>query len=185
MESGRAAPRYWQRDGTGFGWSTVRFGRPVALDPLEPVRHVSLYEAEAYCSWAGRRLPREDEWECAASAGEPGFSWGQLWEWTASPFLPYPGFAPDRYREYSAPSFGICQSLRGASFATPMRLRSPQFRNFYAPARDDMFVGFRTCAIQGCRNSERVADTEREAVARIESGLSVTQIDRVDIGTLR
>jgi ergothioneine biosynthesis protein EgtB len=146
MESERSAPRYWQREGSS--WHTVRFGQPTELDPAEPVRHVSLYEAEAYCSWAGRRLPLEQEWEYAAASSAPGFTWGQLWEWTASRFLPYPGFAPDRYREYSAPSFGNCQTLRGASFATPVRLRSPHFRNFYAPGRDDIFAGFRTCALQ-------------------------------------
>jgi EgtB-related family protein len=81
-----------------------------------------------------------------AASAQPGFEWGQLWEWTASPFAPYPGFAPDRYREYSAPWFGTHQVLRGASFATPRRLRSPQFRNFYQPGRDDIFAGFRTCA---------------------------------------
>jgi len=144
MAQQRAAPRYWQAEGTG--WSTVRFVTRMALDQAEPVRHVSLYEAEAYCSWAGRRLPLEQEWEYAAQAGGPGFAWGRLWEWTASRFQPYAGFAPDRYREYSAPSFGSCQSVRGASFATPARLRSAHFRNFYMPERDDIFVGFRTCA---------------------------------------
>lgn len=143
-EHQRRAPRHWQR--AGAGWQALRFGRPLALDPVEPVRHVSLYEAEAYCSWAGRRLPREEEWEFAASAGHPEFRWGQLWEWTASNFLPYPGFSADRYREYSEPSFGSRQTLRGASFATPARLRAPQFRNFYTPERDDIFAGFRTCA---------------------------------------
>jgi iron(II)-dependent oxidoreductase len=141
----RSAPRYWQPDGMG-GWHTVRFGTLAALDLAEPVRHVSLHEAEAYCSWAGRRLPREEEWEYAATSGDSGFSWGQLWEWTASPFLPYTGFVADRYREYSAPYFGSRQSVRGASFATPWRLRSPHFRNFYTPERDDIFTGFRTCA---------------------------------------
>jgi len=142
----RSAPRYWRQAGPGDDWTSLRFGHPVALDPLEAVRHVSLFEAQAYATWAGRRLPLEQEWESAAAGGDPGFAWGALWEWTASPFLPYPGFAPDRYREYSAPSFGNCQSVRGASFATPPRLRSPHFRNFYAPGRDDIFVGFRTCA---------------------------------------
>jgi len=144
MAQPRAAPRYWEREGAG--WRTVRFGTPAALDPAEPVRHVSLHEAQAYCSWAGRRLPLEQEWEYAAQAGRPGFSWGRLWEWTASRFQPYAGFAPDRYREYAAPYFGSCQSVRGASFATPARLRSAHFRNFYQPGRDDIFVGFRTCA---------------------------------------
>jgi ergothioneine biosynthesis protein EgtB len=140
----RRAPRYWQR--AGDDWHALRFGCLVALDPAEPVRHVSLYEAQAYCSWAGRRLPREEEWEFAASAGHPAFCWGQLWEWTASSFLPRAGFSADRYGEYSKPWFGSRQTLRGASFATPPRLRSPRFRNFYTPERDDIFAGFRTCA---------------------------------------
>ena len=147
LNSRRCAPRYWEQDVTEGEWTTLRFGSPVALDPAAPVQHVSLYEAEAYCSWAGRRLPLEQEWEYAAVSGAPGFAWGQLWEWTASRFLPYAGFAADRYREYSAPSFGNCQSLRGASFATPARLRSPHFRNFFMPGRDDVFAGFRTCAL--------------------------------------
>lgn len=144
MGQERSAPRYWARDGET--WHTVRFGRRVALDPAEPVRHVTLHEAQAYCAWAGRRLPLEDEWEFAAASSQPGFHWGQLWEWTASGFLPYAGFEADRYGDYSAPWFGTRQTLRGASFATPMRLRSPHFRNFFTPERDDIFAGFRTCA---------------------------------------
>lgn len=144
MGQERSAPRYWQRD--GGQWRTRRFDRLQTLDLDEPVRHVSLYEAQAYCMWAGRRLPLEAEWEFAARSGLPGFGWGQLWEWTASPFEPYPGFAPGPYREYSQPSFMTHQVLRGASFATPARFRSPRYRNFYLPERDDIFAGFRTCA---------------------------------------
>ena len=140
----RSAPRYWQRDGSA--WSTVLFGRPGSLVLQAPVRHLSLHEAQAYCAWAGRRLPTEAEWEYCAKSGHPLFRWGQLWEWTASPFEPYPGFVAGRYREYSAPWFGNHQVLRGASFATPQRLRSPCMRNFYEPHRDDVFVGLRTCA---------------------------------------
>ena len=72
---------------------------------------------------------------------------GNVWEWTASTFNPYPGFVPDPYREYSEPWFGTHQVLRGGSFATTRRLLRNTWRNFYTPERGDMFAGFRTCAI--------------------------------------
>jgi gamma-glutamyl hercynylcysteine S-oxide synthase len=143
-ESARNAPAYWHH-ADGY-WRCRRFERDIALAADEPVRHVSLHEARAYCRWAGRRLPSEAEWECAARSGDSQFHWGALWEWTESPFAPYAGFAAGPYREYSAPFFGAHQVVRGASFATPPRFRAPQFRNFYQPQRDDFFVGFRTCA---------------------------------------
>lgn len=145
MAQDRAAPRDWMRDGRR--WRCRRFGTQIALAPNEPVRHVSLYEAQAYCMWAGRRLPTEGEWEYAALSGHGALRWGDLWEWTCSPFEPYPGFAPDAWREYSQPCFMTHQAVRGASFATRQRLRSPKFRNFCLPERDDPFVGFRTCAL--------------------------------------
>jgi ergothioneine biosynthesis protein EgtB len=147
MRQERSAPRYWQRDGSQ--WRTVRYGELSTLAGAEPVRHVNLYEAQAYCAWANRRLATEAEWEYAALSGHPAFRWGQLWEWTASPFEPYPGFQADRYREYSEPWFHTHQVLRGASFATPSRFGSAKFRNFFMPERDDIYAGFRTCAWPG------------------------------------
>lgn len=145
-QSGIEAPQGWRRDGNG--WLCRRFGTDIPLPEHEPVRHVNLHEAQAYCNWAGRRLPTEAEWVHAAQSGQPAFRWGELWEWTDSRFEPYDGFVADAYREYSAPWFFTHQTVRGASFATPPRLRSARFRNFYTPHRNDIFIGFRTCAQQ-------------------------------------
>lgn len=145
MQQERSAPGDWVR--TEGHWRCRRFGEAMMLPEQHPVRHVSLYEAQAYCAWAGRRLPTEAEWEAAAVSQHPAFRWGDLWEWTCSAFEPYPQFTADAYREYSAPWFGTHQSVRGASFATPDRFRWPRYRNFYQPQRDDMFIGFRTCAL--------------------------------------
>ena len=109
--------------------------------------HVSAHEAEAYCRWAGRRLPTEVEWEHAARSAPQRFDTSRVWEWTASRFAPFAGFAADPYKDYSAPWFAEPHRvLRGGSFVTPARLQRPAFRNFYKPERADMFCGFRTCA---------------------------------------
>lgn len=136
-------PAYWRRHGSR--WEERCFDRWQPLDPESPVRHVNRHEAEAWCRWAGRRLPSESEWEAAAVAGRIAF--GAVWEWTATPFRPYPGFQPDPYAEYSAPWFETHFSVRGASPATSKRVAHPRYRNYYTPERSDLFVGFRSCAL--------------------------------------
>jgi gamma-glutamyl hercynylcysteine S-oxide synthase len=134
--------------GDAVRWQVRQFDRWVPLPAEQPVRHISGLEADAYCRWAKRRLPTEAEWEFAATRCPEKFHQGEVWEWTASRFLPYPGFAPDPYQDYSAPWFvDEHRVLRGGSFVTPRRMMRPTFRNFYNPARADMFCGFRTCAL--------------------------------------
>ena len=146
--SGRSGPVRWRAAANDDArWQHHWFVRWTALPLDAPVCHVNAYEAEAYAAWAGRRLPREVEWEWAA-IHRPDFCWGRaVWEWTADPFAAYPGFRAGRYREYSQPWFDSHRAVRGASFATRERMRHPRYRNFYLPARDDLFIGLRTCAM--------------------------------------
>lgn len=127
----------------GAGWEQRRGGCWRPLDPLQAAVHLTAHEAQAWCRWAGRRLPTEAQWECAALT-LPGFSWGHVWEWTASTFEPYPGFTPHPYRDYSAPWFGSRQVLRGACHATAPALVHARYRNFFEPHRGDVFAGFRS-----------------------------------------
>jgi gamma-glutamyl hercynylcysteine S-oxide synthase len=125
-------------------WQQRDGDRWPALEPSHPAVHLTEFEAQAWCRWAGRRLPTEAEWECAALT-LPGFAWGHAWEWTASAFEPYPGFVPHPYRDYSAPWFGTRRVLRGACPATSPALAHARYRNFFEPQRSDVFAGFRSC----------------------------------------
>jgi iron(II)-dependent oxidoreductase len=152
-DEGRRAPRHVEQIGVARAGSIGavlqnHFGQPMRRLGGQPAMHLSWWEADAWCRWAGRRLPTEVEWEVAAhTALRRGFRWGDVWEWTGSTFFGYPGFVADPYREYSEPWFGTHKVLRGASFATRSRLKSPKYRNYFLPGRDDIFCGFRSCAI--------------------------------------
>ena len=136
-------PRHMSLD--GGEWQRAVFGEWVAVDPDAPVLHLTRFEAEAWCRWAGRRLPTEAEWEYAAVT-TADFTWGEVWEWTANPFAPYPGFEPHPYADYSQPWFDGRPVLRGASFATAPRLKHARYRNYFPADRNDLFAGFRSCA---------------------------------------
>jgi gamma-glutamyl hercynylcysteine S-oxide synthase len=138
--------RWWTEE--GWGWlmqSDAKAPQPGASEMAHAAIHLTAHEADAWCRWAGRRLPTEAEWECAALSA-PDFLWGEAWEWTASQFVPYPGFCAHPYRDYSAPWFGSRRVLRGASTATSAVLAHPRYRNFFEPQRSDVFAGFRSCA---------------------------------------
>ena len=138
------APRYLRQvDGE---WQHQMFGQWQPLTLTSPAVHLTWFEADAWCRWAGRRLPSEAEWECAALSDKE-FHWGDVWEWTASPFLPYPGFCAHPYRDYSAPWFGTRHVLRGASRATSPNIAHPRYRNFFTAERNDIHAGFRSCAV--------------------------------------
>jgi gamma-glutamyl hercynylcysteine S-oxide synthase len=135
-------PLYWERDEEG-GWVRTAMGRRESVDPAHPVVHVSWHEADAFARWAGKRLPSEQEWE-AAHAGMQLL--GQVWEWTSSSLLAYPGFEPFPYPEYSQVFFGDeHRVLRGGSWATSRDVMRPSFRNWDLPRRRQIFAGFR-CA---------------------------------------
>ncbi len=146
---GRRAPRYVEQIGGASGAVLqTRFGRDTRMAGGQPAMHMSWWEADAWCRWAGRRLPTEVEWEMAAHvAARRGLRWGDVQEWTATTLRPWPGFKVGPWTGYSLPWFGQAKVLRGASFATRARMKSPKFRGFSLPGRDEGFVGFRSCTV--------------------------------------
>jgi ergothioneine biosynthesis protein EgtB len=161
---GWTAPLYWEEADGGFMQMSLLGFRP--LDPAAPVCHVSYYEADAFARWAGYRLPSEFEWEVAASglpvkgrtlaAGHlrpmradagPGLKqmYGDVWEWTGSAYLPYPGFkaAPGAIGEYNGKFMCNQFALRGGSCATPEGHIRKTYRNFFYPHQRWQFMGLR------------------------------------------
>lgn len=161
-ESGWQSPLYWMESDRGWELFTLRGRRQ--LDPEEPVCHVSFYEADAYARWRELRLPTEAEWEYAAECSgadaatvtalhpRPGGPqgamrqlFGELWQWTASPYVGYPRFRPaaGAIGEYNGKFMSGQMVLRGSACVTPPGHARASYRNFYPPAARWPFTGVR------------------------------------------
>ena len=146
LDHGWTAPMYWREvDGERFIFTPAG---EMPVDPAEPVRHISWYEADAFARWSGARLPTEFEWEAACGSPEFHEMTDHVWQWTGSAYLPYPGFTPPSgaIGEYNG-KFMINQMvLRGGSTATPQGHTRPTYRNFFHPDRRWQFSGLRLAA---------------------------------------
>ena len=168
---GWRAPLYWRRDpATEAGWSvyTLNGWRSLAELSETPVCHLSFFEADAFARWSGCRLPTEGEWEFVAAgqpvngnlletgalhprteatgrAGVPGGMFGDVWEWTASPYTGYPGYRalPGALGEYNGKFMSSQMILRGGSCVTPVGGIRATYRNFFAPSTRWQFSGIR------------------------------------------
>jgi ergothioneine biosynthesis protein EgtB len=151
-------PSYWRRGDGRWEIFTLGGWRPVT--PGEPVCHVSYYEADAFARWAGARLPTEQEWEVAApperesgvdlaslhpTADVETSFFGQVWQWTSSAYLPYPGFTPaaGAVGEYNGKFMVNQHVLRGGACVTPRGHTRPTYRNFFPPSSRWPFCGVR------------------------------------------
>jgi ergothioneine biosynthesis protein EgtB len=139
-QRGWEAPLYWER--RGGTWMVFTLSGLQPLDPTVPVCHVSYFEAAAFAKWMAKRLPREAEWELAAGAV---LDTGQVWEWTASPYVAYPGYREPAgaIGEYNGKFMANQMVLRGGCSATPAGHVRPTYRNFFPPDARWMFGGIR------------------------------------------
>ena len=142
------APRYWRGSGDADEWQdefTLAGRKP--LDPAAPVRHLSWFEADAFARWSGARLPVEAEWEVALTqhGARIAAAHGALWQWTASPYRPYPGFTPPQgaIGEYNGKFMSSQFVLRGSCWLTPRGHARDTYRNFFPPASRWMASGVR------------------------------------------
>jgi formylglycine-generating enzyme required for sulfatase activity len=144
---GRRAPAHVEQ--LLGGVLVQRRGGLQRVPALQPVMHANRFEAEAWCRWAGRRLPTEPDWELAAhTAASRGFMWGDVFEWVAGSARAWPGSREASPGSLDAiPPAGTHGVLRGASFATRARQRHPKARRFAPPDSDSLFCGFRSCAL--------------------------------------
>jgi ergothioneine biosynthesis protein EgtB len=137
---GVTAPLYW-RD----GGRQMTLGGEEARHPAAPVAHISYFEADAYARWAGARLPTEAEWEHAAQAGVLEDAFERVWQWTASAYGAYPGFAPaaGAVGEYNGKFMNGQYVLKGGSCVTPPGHSRISYRNFFYPHQRWQFTGLR------------------------------------------
>jgi ergothioneine biosynthesis protein EgtB len=142
------APLYWRYEANRWLEFSMHGLRDLALS--DPVSHISYYEADAYARWNGSRLPTEFEWEASANKAKEGGTppsqmFDTLWQWTSSPYLPYPGFrAPvGAVGEYNGKFMVNQMTLRGSSSITPQGHSRPTYRNFFYPHQRWAYTGIR------------------------------------------